>query len=227
MIKVTQIAGQRIIGYFPGVECSFGRLGSPGKKVADFLLTCDYTVVSLIQIDTKMNSREISLQTFQSGIYSIRQLRGDEVHLYKSMRLEAIQMEPAMFRVTTPAETTLTDAQWQERMTHPRSVFGLFANDLPIGITSILVVDEHEGYLGQSYIRKEYRGKGLSSLLYKARMARASELGLQRLSISHRESNSTSKAANQRFGFRYSHREPCKWLDGSEEDVLYYVLDLW
>jgi hypothetical protein len=48
----------------------------------------------------------------------------------------------------------------------------------------------------------------------------------KRLSVSHRESNIASKAANQHFGFRYSHREACNCLDGTTEDVLYYVLDL-
>ncbi|MBB5637107.1 RimJ/RimL family protein N-acetyltransferase [Pedobacter cryoconitis] len=162
----------------------------------------------------------------KTGIYSIRRLREDEANLYKFMRLEAIQMEPAMFRCTTPAETDLTDAEWVERVKDPRSVFGLFANDELIGLTSILLLNEHEGYLGQSYIREPYRGKGLSALLYQVRMARAAELQLTRLSVSHRESNIASKAANQRFGFRYSRRETCNWQDGTTEDVIYYTLDL-
>lgn len=170
-----------------------------------------------------MDNQQLHLR---SGIYSIRRLQEDEAPLYKAMRLEAIQTEPAMFRCTNPAETDLTDAQWLERVKDPRAVFGLFANDLLIGITSILLLDDNEAYLGQSYIKKDYRGQGLSALFYKIRLAWASERQLKRLSVSHRESNITSKAANQRFGFRYSHREPCNWQDGTSEDVLYYVLDL-
>jgi hypothetical protein len=48
---------------------------------------------------------------------------------------------------------------------------------------------------------------------------------LKRLKVSHRESNTISKAANQRFGFKYSYRESVKWLDGTTEDALYYILD--
>lgn len=169
---------------------------------------------------------DIQQLQFNLGIFSIRRLIEEEAHLYKFMRLESIQTEPAMFRCTTPAETDLTDTEWVERVKDPRSVFGLFANDELVGITSILSLSDQEGYLGQSYIRKEYRGQGLSALLYKIRMARASELQLKRLSVSHRESNISSKAANQRFGFRYSHRETCNWQDGTTEDVLYYSLDL-
>ena len=131
-----------------------------------------------------------------------------------------------MFRCSVPAEADFTDAEWQERIKYPRAVFGLFENDQMIGMTSILLLNEREGYLGQSYIRKEYRGLGLSVLLYKIRMAWASKLQLKQLKVSHRESNTISKAANQRSGFKYSYRESANWLDGTTEDVLYYVLEL-
>lgn len=108
---------------------------------------------------------------FKSGIYTIRQLLENEANLYKTMRLEAIQTEPSMFRCTTPAEADLTDAQWLERIKDPRAVFGLFANDELVGMTSILLLNEEDRYMGQSYIQKEHRGKGLSALFYKIRMA--------------------------------------------------------
>ena len=160
------------------------------------------------------------------GIFNIRQLGENEASLYKAIRLEAIQKEPAMFRCSTPAEADLTDAQWQDRIKHPRAVFGLFENDNLIGMTSILLLNDKEGYLGQSYIRKEYRGLGLSALLYKIRTAWASNLQLKQLKVSHRERNTISKAAILRSGFKYSYRESVNWLDGTTEDVLYYVLDV-
>jgi RimJ/RimL family protein N-acetyltransferase len=163
---------------------------------------------------------------FKLGIYKIRQLLENEANLYKSMRLEAIKKEPAMFRCTNPAEVDLTDEQWLERVKDPRAVFGLFANDELVGMTSILLLNNNEGYMGQSYVRKEHRGQGLSSLFYKIRMTWALDHQLKRLSVSHRESNIISKAANQRFGFQYSRREACNWQDGTTEDVLYYILDL-
>lgn len=166
------------------------------------------------------------LLQIEKGNYKIRQLGEDEALIYKSMRLEAIQTEPAMFRSSTPAEADLTDDQWRERIKHPRAVFVLFESDKPVGMTSILLLNETEGYLGQSYIGKEYRGLGLAALLYEARLAWAAELQLERLTVSHRESNTVSKAAIQRSGFKYSYRESVNWLDGTTEDVLYYVLEL-
>ncbi|MFD2581486.1 GNAT family N-acetyltransferase [Pedobacter vanadiisoli] len=158
--------------------------------------------------------------------YKIRQLHDSEAMLYKAMRLEAIQTEPSMFRCSSPAEADLTDEEWRERVKYPRAVFILLDNEIPIGMTSILRLNEDEAYLGQSYIKKEYRGKGLSGLLYKIRMKWASKLPLKRLTVSHRESNTISKAANQRLGFVFTHREPLNWLDGTTEDVLYYSLEL-
>ena len=152
--------------------------------------------------------------------------RGNEASLYKAMRLEAIQTEPGMFRVSNPAEMDLTDEDWRQRVKHPRAVFVLFEKDHPIGMTSIILLDEEEGYLGQSYIQKKYRGQGFASLFYEIRMVWAAKMKLKRLTVSHRETNIVSKAANQRIGFKYSHRESMNWLDGTTEDVLYYTLEL-
>lgn len=101
---------------------------------------------------------ENSLLQFEKDVFKIRQLDENEAFLYKSMRLEAIQSEPAMFRCSTPAEADLSDADWIERIKFPRAIFGLFENDTPIGMTSILKLNDEEAYLGQSYIKKEYRG---------------------------------------------------------------------
>ena len=158
--------------------------------------------------------------------YMIRLLLENEAHLYKSMRLEAIQKEPSLFRCSIPAEADLTDTEWQQRIKYPRAVFVLFDNDKPIGMTSILVTNEREAYLGQSYIRQEYRGKGLSSLLYEIRMNWAFKTHLKRLTVSHREINLISKAANQRLGFKYEYSKTDNWLDGSSGEVLYYGLDM-
>lgn len=162
----------------------------------------------------------------EKGNYKIRRLLETEALLYKTLRLEAISEEPAMFRCSTPAEAGLTDSEWQERIKPPRIVFGLFEQDTPVGMTSLLLLNEQQGYLGQSYIRKAYRGLGLAALLYQVRMAWAARLQLKQLQVSHRESNVISKAANQRSGFVYSHRETANWLDGTTEDVWYYTLDL-
>ena len=80
---------------------------------------------------------DIDQLQIEIGAFKIRRLHESEAQLYKSIRLEAIRTEPAMFRPSIPAEADLTDAEWQERVKYPRAVFVLFENDHIIGMTSI------------------------------------------------------------------------------------------
>lgn len=158
--------------------------------------------------------------------FSIRKLQESEALLYKSIRLEGLLAEPALFRPSTPPEVDLTDEEWKKKITPPRFVFGLFCDGALIGMTSFLLTNEDEAYLGQSYIKKEFRGLGLSSLLYDIRFSWAHKLGLKRLTISHKASNTISRSATQKAGFVYSHTETITWLDGTTGDSLLYALDL-
>lgn len=145
------------------------------------------------------------------------------------MRLEALQMEPGMFCSNYAFEMNMGDAAWLNRLTDPgRATFGLFYHNEPVGITAIATIKDKPGTADmiQSYIRKEHRGKGLSRLLYDARLEWAKQHELKQLVIGHRKNNITSKAANQHYGFRYTHSEPRTWPDGTTEDILYYVLEL-
>lgn len=162
--------------------------------------------------------------------YSIRRFLPEDLKLYKAIRLEALQLEPGMFGSNYAREASFTDQQWQDRINgHNSDCFGLFYRDQLIGVTGI-VIDKDDPSLAlmtQSYIRKEHRGKGLSRLLYEARLAWAAERPqIKRLRIGHRESNHISKAANQHYGFVYVAREPSDWPDGGREDTLYYELVL-
>lgn len=165
-----------------------------------------------------------SVLAFQSGSFHIRQLTERESPLYKAMRIESIQTEPTLFRQSTPPEIELSDRDWAERIRYPRIVFGLFENEKMIGITSMLLLNKEEAYFGQSFIQPQYRKLGLSSLLYKIRMGWASANQLRKLTISHREINVISKAAIQKAGFHYSHKELVQWLDGTSGYSMYYSL---
>jgi GNAT superfamily N-acetyltransferase len=165
----------------------------------------------------------------QKEVYIIRQLTVADVTAYKAIRLEALQQEPGMFGNSYALESGYTDQHWLDRVSNPNgAIFGLYHTTELIGITAIIIDGEHpeEAYMTQSYIRKTHRGKGLSQLLYKARLEWARERELGRLLIGHRESNLISKAANQRHGFKYAYSAPRTWPDGCTEDMLYYTLEL-
>ena len=161
--------------------------------------------------------------------YTIRRFTRDDCERYKTIRLEALSEEPGFFGNSHATEAAYEESVWKDRLENPLvACFGLYADDILIGLTSILCdkAKPEEAYMTQSYIRKEFRGLGLSRMLYEARLSWAREHGVKRLVVGHRESNVTSKAANQRYGFQYSHRVPRLWPDGITEDMLYYVLEL-
>ncbi len=160
-------------------------------------------------------------------IYHIRQFDTNDREIYRSIRLEALLKEPAVYGSNYKREAAFRDEEWEKRLNNPDSAsFGLYYGDRLIGTTGIVVSDPGKGTLIASYICKEHRGKGLSSLLYQARIDWAKAIGLTHLIVSHRKSNHASKAANQRFGFRYTHEEITTWPDGIEEANIFYCLDL-
>lgn len=169
----------------------------------------------------------MNLQEIQ---YTIRQFLPEDVAQYKSMRLEALQQDGGMFCNSYEYESTFLQEQWIARIANPNGAcFGLYYGDELIGITGIVVTDEEkpdEADMTQSYIRKIYRGKGLSKLLYEARLEWAKAHQIKCLKIGHRAGNQASKSANQPYGFKYTHSEPHTWPDGKTEDMLYYELVL-
>lgn len=162
--------------------------------------------------------------------YHIRQFAPEESDIYKTIRLEALQLEPGMFSNSYVLEAAFPDENWIRSLSDPDMArFGLYSDDELIGLTSIVInkEDKDEAYMTQSYIRKAHRGKGLSGILYEARIAWAKQHNVKRLHIGHRESNIASKAANQKFGFIYKYRESRNWPpDSVQEDMLFYELHL-
>jgi RimJ/RimL family protein N-acetyltransferase len=161
--------------------------------------------------------------------FTIRQFKAEEVATYKAIRLEALQSDPGSYGNPHAVEAAMSDEEWIDRVVNPlHARFGLYDGNTLIGLTGIIInKDNHgEAYMTQSYIRKAYRGRGLSKLLYEARLAWARERNVKRLTISHRKSNLASKGANQKFGFVFTHTEPRTWPDGITEDNFLYELIL-
>lgn len=159
--------------------------------------------------------------------YSIRRFTASGVEHYRTLRLEALQQEPGVFSSSYAREIAFTKEQWLDRLNNVSSAcFGLYHGDELVGLTGIVIdkLETHLAHMTQSYIRAEYRGKGLSHLLYDARIQWAKEKGIKILRIGHRENNLRSKAANQHYGFKYTYRESINWPDGTVDDSLYYEL---
>jgi GNAT superfamily N-acetyltransferase len=162
--------------------------------------------------------------------YTICQFSSEDVAQYRSIRLEALQLESGMFCNSYAYEAAFSQEQWLARLSNPNGAcFGLYYGNELVGITSIVVSNEEkpdEASMTQSYIRKEHRGRGLSKILYETRLEWAKAHQIKCLKIGHRASNLASRAANQHYGFTYTHSESNTWPDGKTEEMFYYELVL-
>ena len=165
----------------------------------------------------------------QRELFSIRQLGSEDLNIFKSIRLEALQKEPQFFGSNFERESGFTDQDWLSALTDKsRAYFALSADKLVVGVTGIFKNEQNpsQAILIASYIRSEYRRMGGSDLLYRARLNWARDNGFSEVIVSHRASNDASKRSNQKHGFQYSHSAPHVWNDGIAEDEVSYVLQL-
>lgn len=159
--------------------------------------------------------------------YYIRQFTIADKEAYKQIRLESLLKEPSVFGSNYAREAAFAEGEWSNRLNNTDSAsFGLYDKDMLIGTTGVIATGPGTALLIASYIREEYRGKGLSALLYQARIAWAKEKGIKSIIVSHRKSNTASKAANQHFHFQYTHEEITEWPDGQQEENVFYRLEL-
>jgi RimJ/RimL family protein N-acetyltransferase len=160
----------------------------------------------------------------------LRKFSSNDWTAFKAMRLEALQTEPDKFGGRYMEEAARTDQEWIDQLNKNNywAFWGLYAGDTCIGLTGIVEMrnDATCALLIASYIRNEYRGKGLSSLYYKVRLEWARTMGYKWVEVHHRRTNIISKAANQKFGFKYTHTTSVQWPDGSYDDSLSYRLAL-
>jgi GNAT superfamily N-acetyltransferase len=162
-------------------------------------------------------------------IFSTQQLTASDLAIFKSIRLEALQKEPHVFGSNFKYESEMTDDEWLGRL-HDKSsaYFVLKVGSDVVGLTGVVTSHEDptQAIFIASYIQEAYRRKGGSKLLYAARLDWARANGFAEVVVSHRASNVSSKCANQKHGFEYTHSEPHTWNDGKTEDNIFYKLKL-
>ena len=161
---------------------------------------------------------------------SIRQLNESDWRVFSQIRLKALQTDPLVFGSTYEKESQFVESDWRERLqANDSAIFMLFAEETPIGITGVSVFRDdptkRTAIFWGSWLAPEFRGKGLSDLMYKARINWAKEHpGIQRIIVSHRASNLASKYANQKQGFVFTRTHEKTWADGAIEDEVCYEL---
>lgn len=162
----------------------------------------------------------------------IRPFSSDEWQDLREIRLRALSSNPEVFSSNLEKEKAYDKDRWLDLIEQDNGcVFGLFDDDKIIGLTSIFIDrDDPSGKtakLAMSYIDPEYRGQNLSRYFYEERIKWAQEHGIvEKIEVSHRESNEPSKRANQAFGFQHIRTEEREWPDGETENEVIYELEL-
>lgn len=161
----------------------------------------------------------------------VRRLGVDDWSACRAIRLAALAECPGNYVTTLAEAAARSEDDWRAMLANPgMAVFGLFAGDMLAGLTAVYIADEapdgSTAGLAMSYLRPEWRGRGLARRLHAVRLDWARARGAMRVIVSHRASNAPSRAAILRSGFRQTGAEPRLWPDGVTEDDVRYELML-
>ncbi|WP_144036539.1 GNAT family N-acetyltransferase [Sphingobacterium psychroaquaticum] len=178
----------------------------------------------------KNKSIQMSAENTRSGNrYTLEHMVPSQWELYKSIRLEALQTNPEVFGSNYAKEVLYTQENWVSFLADStRAIFGLWRQGEIVGLTAVALHrdDPTKAILYSTFIKEEHRARGLSRLFYEARIEWARSQGCAAVVVSHRQGNDASMAANQRYGFIYTHTEQTQWPDGTVDDELMYILEL-
>jgi RimJ/RimL family protein N-acetyltransferase len=155
----------------------------------------------------------------------IRPLHASEWSVFKTFRLGALKLEPGMFATSYKDAAERSAETWQANIAGPcHQVFGLFDGRHLIGITGVFGSGD-TAFLVMSCILPAYRRRGLSAMLYQARLDWIRMHGkFKRVVTAIRASNEVSQRVCRAFGFTCIGREARTWPDGSTEDELIFEL---
>jgi RimJ/RimL family protein N-acetyltransferase len=163
----------------------------------------------------------------------LHELTGADWRELRALRLRALQSEPGVFFSPYATEAERDEAAWRALASGDAAhqVFGLFDAGRLVGISGVFRDrDDPSGrtaVLGMSYIEPEYRGTGLVTRLYAARIAWArAKPEFERAIVGHRRSNEPSRRAILRSGFTWTGNRPHRWPDGSDEEYVAYEMIL-
>ena len=165
-------------------------------------------------------------------VYSIEKLVETDWQLFAATRLKALQADPLSFGSNYDRELKFTEHDWCSRLSDPNSgIFIVLDGSTVVGLTAVSV--DREDASGRtalfwgSWLNPNVRRKGISRLLYRTRLDWVTERpAIQRIVVSHRESNVASRFAIQKFGFVPTHVAEKTWNDGSVENECFYELVL-
>jgi len=161
---------------------------------------------------------------------SIRQLTEGDWQALSSIRLRALQTDPSVFASSYEVESKFCESDWQKWFDPENTaLFIIFDDEKPVGMTAISVYRDDPtnktAILWGSWLEPSVRRRGLSKMMYEYRIAWAkAHPTVEKIIVSHRASNLSSRYANQKHGFLLTDITEKVWPDGIRDKELHYEL---
>jgi RimJ/RimL family protein N-acetyltransferase len=159
---------------------------------------------------------------------SVRPMKEDEWKDYRDAMLLFLEEDKA------PGDDIGAVRRWTEKDVRKiirksdDGIFGLYDEGKFIGTSSLILQNKGtEAFHGNTWIEKEYRGRGLSGKLLTATLDWAkSHTSVRRIVVSHRDGNKATQAIQSKFGFVHTHdKQPSFWRE-REHAEKYYALQI-
>ncbi|NSZ19884.1 GNAT family N-acetyltransferase [Agrobacterium vitis] len=133
----------------------------------------------------------------------IRCISHEDIDAFRRIRLEALACEPASFASPFEDWERLSDGDWQQRLQD--HVFIAFSDDEPVGIMGLSRLRPkkmaHRATLVMVYVRKRFRGTGLSRKLLGAVIDFAKAKGILQIELGVSAENLEALRFYRRNGF--------------------------
>ena len=151
----------------------------------------------------------------------VRRMRGDDVAMLKSMRLQALLDTPSAFGSTYEREVAFSDEVWQGRLRpEGHAHFAVFApNGRPVGMVAVMA-DADEVYaagLVGMWVACEVRGTGAADSLIVAAIEHARAAGFTTLRLWITDGNDRAEGCYRRHSFTRTGRTEIRARDGETE----------
>jgi RimJ/RimL family protein N-acetyltransferase len=146
-----------------------------------------------------------------SNKLNIKHLESEDFLIFRKIRLEALQTEPASFASRFEDWVSLPDAEWQ-RWLSTNPTFVAIQNDEPIAIMGLIRQGpskaEHRANLVMVYVTPALRGTGVAAALLKAVTVYAQSIGIRQLELAARAENAAAIQFYIRQSFQHMGRVP-------------------
>ncbi len=164
--------------------------------------------------------------------HRIRRLDGNDVHVLRPVRLDALRLHPEAYGSSYEEESQVPlDDLAGRLLLRPATMFGGFAGDTLVGITGLRaqtrIKSRHRAHLFSVYVDAAHRRTGLGRALVETAITHARDAGVRLLQLTVTVGNDPARRTYVGLGFRtYGIEQRALLVNGVFYDEEHMALDL-